>query len=179
MSHPFLMHATLAFSANTSQAPVAIFLANPNQYRQNAIAEAYHWHRVSHLFREELNPPLGLEFHNMDPILTTSMLLSRQSYLLDDGKLEFPMSFVKLPAENTATAVNWFTVQSGVKSLLIAFQPHISKSVLVSCFHRIGRLARDFLRRMCRSRRPASGFRLAVRDYGNFDGSRITRTTLH
>jgi hypothetical protein len=113
----------------TSQAPVTIFSAHPNKYRQNAIAEAYHWQHASHLFSEEPNSPLGLGFHNMDPILTTSMLLSRQSFLLDDGELELPTSFVELPAEKTISAINWFMVQSGVKNLLIAFQPHISKSI--------------------------------------------------
>jgi hypothetical protein len=62
------------------------------------------------------------------------MLLSRQSFLLDDGELEFPKSFVDLPSEQMASAVNWFTVQSGVKSLLITFQPHISKSIWFPVF---------------------------------------------
>jgi hypothetical protein len=133
MSHPYLMHATLAFGAAHLK-HLLPFAANPDQYRQKAIAEAYHWQRASHLFHEELNSPSGLGFHNMDPILTASMLLSRQSFLLDDSELEFPTSFVELPAEKTASAINWFTVQSGVKSLLIAFQPHISKSIWFPVF---------------------------------------------
>jgi hypothetical protein len=76
----------------TSQAPVA-FSANPIEYRQNALAGAYHWQRASHLFHKELNSPLGIGLYNMDPILTASMHLARQSFLLDDGGLEFPKSF--------------------------------------------------------------------------------------
>lgn len=133
MTYPYLMHATLAFGAAHLK-HLLPFSANPTQHRQNALAEAYHWQRASHLFREELNSPLGLGVHNMDPILTTSMLLARQSFLLDDGGLEFPKSFVELPLEQTALALNWLTVQSGVKSLLIAFQLHISKSIWFPVF---------------------------------------------
>jgi hypothetical protein len=133
MTHPFLMHATLAFAAAHLKYLVP-FSANPIAYRQNAIAEAYHWQRASHLFRKELNSPLGLCFQNMDPILTASMLLARQSFLLDDGDLEFPKSFVNVPPEQTASSVNWFTVQSGIKSLLIAFQAHIPQSIWFPVF---------------------------------------------
>jgi hypothetical protein len=133
MTHPFLMHATLAFAAAHLK-HLLPFSANPIEYRQNALAEAYHWQRASHLFRKELNSPLGLGFHNMDPILTASMHLARQSFLLDDGALEFPKSFVKVPPEQTASAVHWFTVQSGIKSLLIAFQPYIRQSIWFPVF---------------------------------------------
>jgi hypothetical protein len=133
MTSPFLMHATLAFGAAHLK-HLLPFSANPTQYHQNALAEAYHWQRASHLFREELNSPLGLGLHHMDTVLTTSMLLSRQSFLLDDSELEFPKSFVDVPSEQTPSAVNWFRVQSGVKSLLIAFQPHISKSIWFPVF---------------------------------------------
>ena len=133
MTHPFLMHATLAFAAAHLKHLLPLS-ANPIQYRQNALAEAYHWQRASHLFRKELNSPLGLGFHNMDPILTASMHLARQSFLLDDGGLEFHESFVNVPPEQTASAVHWFTVQSGIKSLLITFQPYIPQSIWFPVF---------------------------------------------
>ena len=133
MAHPFLMHATLAFAAAHLKYLVP-FSAKPIVYRQNAIAEAYHWQRASHLFRKELNSPLGLCFQNTDPILTASMLLARQSFLLNDGDLEFPQSFVNVPPAQTASSVNWFTVQSGIKSLLVAFQAHIPQSIWLPVF---------------------------------------------
>jgi hypothetical protein len=133
MTYPFLMHATLAFAAAHLKYLLP-FSANPMEYRQNAIAEVYHWQRASHLFRKELNSPLGLGFQNMDPILTASMLLARQSFLLDDGGLEFPESFVNAPPGETASSVNWFTVQSGIKSLLLAFQAHIVQSIWLPVF---------------------------------------------
>ena len=133
MTHPYLMHATLAFAAAHLKHLLPVS-ANPTEHRQNALAESYHWQRASHLFRKELNSPLGLGSHNMDPILTASMLLARQSFHLDDGELEFPKSFVNMPPEQTASALNWLTVQSGMKCLLIAFQSHITTSIWFPVF---------------------------------------------
>ena len=128
MTYPYLMHATLAFAAAHLK-HLLPFSANPTLHRQNALAESYHWQRASNLFRKELNSPLGLGDHNMDPILTASMLLGRQSFVLDEGEPDLLKSFVNVPPEDTASALNWLTVQSGLKSLLIAFRAHIPTSI--------------------------------------------------
>src|SRR4051794_11848426 len=65
MTNPFFMHAMLAFAAAHLK-HLLPFSANPTEYRQNALVEAYHLQGASHLFRKELNSPLGLGLQNMD-----------------------------------------------------------------------------------------------------------------
>ena len=132
-SYPYLMHATLALSA-THLKHLLPASNNPKLHRQHALTEAYHWQRALHLFRMELDSPVGLDGHNMDPIISTSMLLSRVSFAAppDSGSSQ---SFINTTSlTQTTTALNWLTVQSGVKPLLIAFRPHIPTSLWFPVF---------------------------------------------
>ncbi len=131
MTYPYLMQAILALSS-THLKHLHPYSTNPNLHRQHSLAESYHWECALSLFRAEISSPSNLLAQNMDPIITTSMLLSRQSF---NSSSPSSSSFVFAPAgPQTATALNWLTVQSGVKSLLIAFQPHIPTSIWFPVF---------------------------------------------
>lgn len=75
MAHPYLMHGMLAVSATHLKH------LSPG-HPEHDLAESYHWQRSLKLLREELQFKLGT--HNMDPVLSTSMLLGKL-LPLDDG----------------------------------------------------------------------------------------------
>jgi hypothetical protein len=131
LQHPYLMHATLAVSA-THLKHLLPTATHPVQHTANAIAESYHWQRALHLFQAELSSPGGLGKHNMDPILSTCMLLAILSFSLDD--FDPARSFVFAPPETTSAALNWLHIQSGLKGLLIELQSHIADSVWMPVF---------------------------------------------
>ena len=58
--------------------------SHPQEYRRNAFAESYHWQRAISGFQAELNSQKGMGAHNMDALLSTSMLLAILSFSLDD-----------------------------------------------------------------------------------------------
>lgn len=125
MSHPYLMHATLAVSA-AHLSYLFPASSHPKEHQRNALAVAYHWKSSLKLFRAELNSVQGIRAHNMDPLLSTCMLLAIYSFSLQESTQD---SFVYVDTYKSPGTLGWLTAQSGFKGLLIELSEHLNESV--------------------------------------------------
>ena len=128
MEIPYLMHATLAVAA-THLKHLLPEATHPKEHRQYAYTESYHWQRALSGFQAELRSPSGLGQHNMDSLLSTCMLFAILSFSFDD--FDPRKSFV---FNDSPSALNWLSIQKGLKGLLIELSESITKSVWMPVF---------------------------------------------
>lgn len=117
---PYLMHAVLAGTVKH------LNRLSPG-HKEHSIAETHHWQQALTLFQKELNSPLGL--HNMDAVLSTCMVLAIMSFSAEEFNPSKSWVFSPEPS-----AMNWLSIQSGLKSILIETKPYLHHSIWIPVF---------------------------------------------
>ncbi|PGH18206.1 hypothetical protein AJ79_00544 [Helicocarpus griseus UAMH5409] len=103
---PYLMHAV--FGAAGTHLRHAL----PHD-KSHAIMAATHLQRAIQLYRREILAPVNE--HNMDPLLSTCMLLSAVTFVADECKPADSWIFTSNPAN-----LSWLLSQSGLRHILMA-----------------------------------------------------------
>ena len=93
-------------------------------YKPDTLPETYHWQRTVDLFQKEIDEPIGL--HNMDAVLSTSMLLAVLAFTYDDHSVAG--SWIFSPTQSSA---NWLYVQGGLLGILIQCAAHLDQSIWI------------------------------------------------
>src|SRR6266516_5826950 len=103
--HYHSMHALLALAASHLRS------VSPEE-KSHKVAEMYHWTRSLELFQSALQAPIQRE--NMDPLITTTLLLNFMSFAPADG---YDSTQSWLFSDNPA-ALQWLSIQQGLRLLL-------------------------------------------------------------
>jgi hypothetical protein len=89
--------------------------------------EAYHWHNAIRLYKKELAAPIGP--HNMDPLMSTCLMLSALAFSAEEYRPAGSWVFSSDP-----TALNWLTLQCGLRCILAYTGPYLKQSIWYNAF---------------------------------------------
>ncbi|PGH32818.1 hypothetical protein GX50_04358 [[Emmonsia] crescens] len=104
--NPYLMHAVFGIAVTH----LRHLLPHDKSY---AIAAGIHWQRAIKLYRREISKPI--DEHNMDPLMSTCMLLSTITFSTEECKPADSWIFSSDP-----TRLSWLLGQSGLRYILEA-----------------------------------------------------------
>ncbi|RHZ70911.1 hypothetical protein CDV55_107449 [Aspergillus turcosus] len=112
---PLLMHTIIAVA--TSHLRYAV--PDKTTYK---LAEAYHWQQAISQYSKELARAVGP--HNMDALFSTCLLMTVNAFLLDEYNPRSSFVFSDDPK-----ALNWLTLQGGLRHLLGLTRPWLCISM--------------------------------------------------